>query len=148
VEEMRVGQKVVAGKKFRLSINDDGTIRKFSTELLTLAQLRHPNIVAFEGVCHLPNEALPVLLMELLATNLHSYLLHPSHTNLGTYRKATILCDIASGLAYLHSLNPPLVHRDLTARNVLLDSKERAKIADFGNARILDIDSPQRDFHT
>ena len=50
VEEMRVGQKVVAGKKFRLSINDDGTIRKFSTELLTLAQLRHPNIVAFEGL--------------------------------------------------------------------------------------------------
>jgi len=137
VEEMRVGQKVVAGKKFRLSINDDGTMRKFSIELLTLAQLRHPNIVAFEGVCHLPNEALPVLLMELLATNL---LLHPSHANLGTYRKATILCDIASGLAYLHSLSPPLVHRDLTARNVLLNSKETAKIADFGNARILDID--------
>ena len=137
---MRVGQKVVAGKKFRLSINDDGTIRKFSTELLTLAQLRHPNIVAFEGVCHLPNEALPVLLMELLATNLHSYLLNPSHANLGIYRKAAILCDIASGLAYLHSLSPPLVHRDLTAKNVLLDSKETAKIADFGNARILDID--------
>ena len=83
VEEMRLGQKVVAGKKFRLSINDDGTMRKFSTELLTLAQLRHPNIVALEGVCHLPNEALPVLLMELLATNLHSYLLHPSHATPG-----------------------------------------------------------------
>ena len=140
VEEMRVGQKVVAGKKFRLSVNDDGTTRKFTAELLTLAQLHHPNIVAFEGVCHLPNEALPVLLMELLATNLHSYLLDPSHANLGTYKKATILCDIASGLAYLHSLSPPLVHRDLTARNVLLNSEETAKIADFGNARILDID--------
>ena len=140
VEEMRLGQKVVAGKKFRLSINDDGTMKKFSAELLTLAQLHHPNIVTFEGVCHPPNEALPVLLMELLVTNLHSYLLNPSHANLGTYKKATILCDIASGLAYLHSRSPPLVHRDLTARNVLLNSKETAKIADFGNARILDID--------
>jgi len=137
---MKVGQKLVAGKKFRLSVNDDGTMRKFYTELLTLTQLHHPNIVAFEGVCHLPNEALPVLLMELLVTNLHSYLLHSSHANLGTYKKATILCDIASGLAYLHSLSPPLVHRDLTAKNVLLDSKGTAKIADFGNARILDID--------
>ena len=140
VEEVRVGQKVMAGKKFRLSVNDDGTMRKFSTELLTLAQLHHPNIVAFEGVCRLPNEDLPVLLMELLVKSLYSYLLHPSHASLGTYRKATILCDIASGLAYLHSRSPPLVHRDLTSRNVLLDSKETAKIADFGNARILDID--------
>ena len=72
VEEMRVGRKVVAGKKFRLSVNDDGTTRKFTAELLTLAQLHHPNVVAFEGVCRLPNEALPVLLMELLVTNLHS----------------------------------------------------------------------------
>ena len=140
VEEMKLGQKIVAGKRFRLSITDDGSMRKFSAELTILAQLCHPNIVSFEGVCHLANEQFPVLLMERLATNLHSYLLDPSHANLATSKKAHILCDIANGLHYLHSLSPPLVHRDLTARNVLLTSRETAKISDFGNARILDID--------
>ena len=137
---MKVGQKTVAGKRFRLSVTDDGSRRRFSAEIAILSKLRHPNIVAFEGVCHLANEKLPVLLMERLATNLHSYLLSPFHAKLATSKKAHMLCDIADGLNYLHSLSPPLVHRDLTARNVLLTSEETAKISDFGNARILDID--------
>ena len=137
---MKVGQKIVAGKRFRLSVTDDGSMRRFSAELTILAQLHHPNTVAFEGVCHLPNEQLPVLLMERLVTNLHSYLLSTSHANLATFKKASILRDVANGLTYLHSQTPPLVHRDLTARNVLLTSEETAKISDFGNARILDID--------
>jgi len=140
VEEMRMGQKIVAGKKFRLTVNDDVSRKKFTIELNMLLQLHHPNIVKFEGVCSLPNEELPVLLMERLVINLHSYLLHPSHANLTTSRKAHLLCDIANGLVYLHSQSPPLVHRDLTARNVLLTSEGVAKISDFGNARILDID--------
>ena len=85
--------------------------------------------------------------MERLAANLHSYLhdpshviLHPSHVNLATPKKAHILKIVVNGLTYLHSQSPPLVHRDLTARNVLLTSGETAKISDFGNARILDID--------
>ena len=140
VEEMRMGQKIVAGKKFRLMVNDDVSRKKFTTELNMLSQLHHPNIVKFEGICNLPNEELPVLLMECLVTNLHSYLLDPSHANLTTSRKAHLLCDIANGLVYLHSQSPPLVHRDLTARNVLLTSEGVVKISDFGNARILDID--------
>ena len=140
VEEIMVGQKIVAGKRFRLSVTDDGSMRKFSAELTILAQLHHPNIVPFEGVCHLANEQLPLLLMECLATDLHSYLLKPSHAHLTTSKQGNILYDIANGLNYLHTQSPPLVHRDLTAQNVLLTSDGRAKISDFGNARILDID--------
>ena len=87
VEEMEVDQKIVAGKRFRLSVTDDGSMGKFSAELIILSQLHHPNIVAFEGVCYLPNEQLPVLLMECLATSLHSYLFDPSHANLATSKK-------------------------------------------------------------
>jgi len=140
VEEMKVGSKTVAGKRFHLSLTDDGSMKRLAVEFTTLARLHHPNIIAFEGVCYLENEQMPVLLMERLVTNLHSYLCDPSHTNLATSKKVHILCDIAKGLNYLHSQSPPLVHRDLTARNVLLTSEGMAKISDFGNARILDID--------
>ena len=47
---------------------------------------------------------------------------------------------IARGLAYLHNHKPAVIHRDLTARNVLLNSDRVAKISDFGNSRIIDID--------
>ena len=88
------------------------------------------------GVCFLPDEPLPVLLMERMACNLHSYILDPSHFSLPIQTKLSILCDIASGLACLHNHRPPIIHRDLTANNVLLDSKATAKIADFGNSKI------------
>ncbi|KAG9401150.1 hypothetical protein AC1031_009905 [Aphanomyces cochlioides] len=42
---------------------------------------------------------------------------------------------IAEGLSYLHTLDPKIIHRDLKSRNVLLDSKQGAKIADIGIAR-------------
>ena len=43
------------------------------------------------------------------------------------------------GWVYLHTRNPPVVHRDLSARNVLLTSAMVAKISDLGNARIVNL---------
>ena len=42
--------------------------------------------------------------------------------------------DLAQGLRYLHSSKPPVLHGDLKARNILVDSRFRAKICDFGLA--------------
>ena len=86
------------------------------------------------------DQPLPVLLMERLMSSLHAYLLHPDNANIPVERKVSILHDTASGLDYLHSHTPAIIHRDLTAKNVLLDSELRAKIADFGNSQIMDLD--------
>ena len=51
----------------------------------------------------------------------------------------TILNDVCSGLQYLHSRSPPIVHRDLTPNNILLCYHLRAKITDLGVARTLQI---------
>ena len=53
--------------------------------------------------------------------------------------KLAILLDVAYGLLYLHTHNPPIVHRDLTASNVLLTNDLRAKLADLGVSKILDL---------
>jgi len=43
--------------------------------------------------------------------------------------------DIARGMSYLHSLQPPILHRDLKALNLLVDTSYNVKVADFGIAR-------------
>ena len=110
-----------------------------------MLQLSHPNIVQCKGVCLLVDHPLPVLLMERLMTSLHDYLLHQDNSNLPVKRKVSILLDTARGLKYLHSRTPAVIHRDLTAKNVLLDSELRAQITDFGNSRFMDLypESPE-----
>ncbi|PPQ72431.1 hypothetical protein CVT24_003126 [Panaeolus cyanescens] len=44
--------------------------------------------------------------------------------------------EIAKGMEYLHSLNPPVLHGDLKAANVLVDDKYRAVLADFGQSEM------------
>ena len=46
---------------------------------------------------------------------------------------------MALGLRYLHEHSPPIVHRDLSANNVLLTSSMSGKISDLGVAKILNL---------
>lgn len=43
-----------------------------------------------------------------------------------------ILRDVSQGMRFLHAATPQVIHADLKAQNVLVDSKFRAKVADFG----------------
>ena len=156
VEEVEIPGAVCAAKKIHDIFQDRSQIpvaeiRKASTqfakECQLMSTLRHPHIVQFLGVCFLPGSRLPALVMELLLTSLHD-LLDPDTGDsepppdvpkpffpLGL--KRSILHDVARGLAYLHDRSPPIIHRDLSARNVLLNSAMVAKIADLGVARIV-----------
>ena len=142
VEQVKVEGTTYAAKRFRVEIykNPSESHEKFFAELRILCSIRHPNIVQYHCVCYLPNSKSPALVMEQLQTNLHDYLLNPSYADLSLNAKVSILQDIARGLAYLHNHKPAVIHRDLTARNVLLNSDRVAKISDFGNSRIIDID--------
>lgn len=114
----------------------DIMIQTFVKECQLMSTLRHPHIVQFLGVCFPPGEwRLPALLMEKLMTDLHTFL--ESNKDIPLSMKRSVLIDVAKGLSYLHSRSPPVIHRDLTARNVLLNSAMVAKIADLGNSRII-----------
>ena len=119
---------------------------QFVKECQMMSTLRHPNIVQFLGVCFLPASRLPALVMERLLTSLHDLLDPETDTPpppdapkpfFPLSLKCSILDNVACGLAYLHERSPPVIHRDLSARNVLLNSGMVAKIADLGVARIV-----------
>ena len=113
----------------------DRMATNFVQECRLMSTLRHPHIVQFLGVCFLPKAKLPALVMEKLDTDLHNLL--EINPGIPLSLKHHILLGVARGLIYLHSRNPPIIHRDLTARNVLLNSAMEAKIADLGNFRTI-----------
>ena len=144
VEEVKIPGAICAAKKIHDILLDTGSedsikniSDKFVQECQLMSSLRHPHIVQFLGVCFLPGSRLPALVMERLMMSLGD-ILH-NNRNISLAIKRSVLQDVASGLAYLHSHAPPIIHRDLTAKNVLLNSAMVAKLADLGVARIVDI---------
>ena len=128
----------LAGKIFKVNTEEIQTIvDRLINENNIMFKLQHQNIVAYKGVYFQADVSLPLLVMEKMMTSLHAYLLERKHSGLPVERKVSFLLDTASGLEYLHSRTPAIIHRDLTAKNVLLDSQLRTKIADFGNSRIV-----------
>ena len=114
---------------------------KFEKECHLLSNLRHPYIVQFLGVYIEKASGAPVIVMEYLPTSLAACV--QTKPNIPRYLQISMLHNVALGLAYLHGHSPPIIHRDLTANNVLLTSNMVAKIADLGVARILDL-TPKR----
>ena len=114
---------------------------KFRAECVILSNLRHPHIVHFVGVRCGPNPGDMSLVMECLHTDLAKFL--KQHQEKGVdiplSIKLSILLDVSYGLLYLHTLNPPIIHRDLSANNILLTVDGlQAKIADLGVSKLLD----------
>ena len=113
-------------------------LRRFEAECEMLSRLRHPHIVQFLGIHFNEGSPLPVLLMERLHSTLAACVEH--HGKLPDECCYSVLRDVGVGLRYLHGHTPnPIVHRDLTANNVLLTSDMSAKISDLGVARILNL---------
>jgi len=145
VEALEDGGITCAGKTLHdalIDVRNEGVeniMKTFIKECQLLGDLRHPHIVQFLGICFLPGSQLPVLVMEYLTTSLD----HLLQKSVSLSIRTSILYDVARGLAYLHCHSPPVIHRDLTATNVLLNAAMVAKIADFGNARIVDISPNQ-----
>ena len=134
---------VVAVKEIHsIFINEVGDLefqsfkRNFLHECEQSSRLRHPNIVRFLGI-HYPSDArVPSLVMERLHCSLTTLLENNPGVPIGT--KVSITKDVALGLRYLHTRNPPIIHRDLSSNNVLLSKGMEGKIGDLGTARLVD----------
>ena len=143
VEEVEVNGTICAGKKIHETLLDGGNFgahviaRKYADECQLMTEIRHPNVVQFLGVCFPGGSALPLLVMERLEMSLDDLL--ETTPNIPLTIKTSVLEGTACGLLYLHKQDPPIIHRDLTAKNILLTSSLEAKITDFGNSRLVDL---------
>eukprot|EP00731_Ephydatia_muelleri_P010582 Em0005g1168a len=130
-----------AGKKLHKELykhkSSPAVLERFGTECKLLSELRHPHIVQFLGLHQERDSDVPLLVMEYLPSALsdciEQYGIMPEEV---CY---SILHDVAVGMNFLHNRSPPIIHRDLTANNVLLTSSMCAKISDLGMAKILDL---------
>ncbi len=149
VELRMLGGAICAGKiihEMFLDLQNLGVERvvdKLVTECELMSKLHHPNIVHFYGITFLADSVSPVLVMERLDRSLDDFIERTSARDVSLFLRLSILHDVAKGLVYLHSYQPrsPIVHCDLTARNVLLTTTKVAKITDIGNSRIINTKS-------
>ena len=94
---------------------------------------KHRNLVEFLGVFNQDGSAL--LVMELMEQTLETFLKR-KRGNLSQEKQIDICQQIASGLLFLHQHDPQILHRDLTAKNVLMNKDGSvAKISDLGQAK-------------
>lgn len=114
------------------ALSQPGAFDDFMKEVNAMHQLNHPNLIQLYGVVL----SSPLMMVTELAPlgSLRDYLRKQCH-HVPVSTLVDYAVQIANGMAYLESRH--FIHRDLAARNVLLASRERVKIGDFGLMRAL-----------
>ncbi|XP_010523260.1 PREDICTED: protein LYK5 [Tarenaya hassleriana] len=138
----------IKGSVYRASINgDDAAIKVIkgdvsSSEINLLKKINHSNIIRLSGFCI--REGNSYLVYEYAGKGSISGWIHSDKkegTCMTWKERVQVARDIADALNYLHNyITPPHVHKNLKSSNILVDSNMRAKISNFGLARILNND--------
>ncbi|KAE8730252.1 serine/threonine-protein kinase PBS1 isoformX1 [Hibiscus syriacus] len=132
--------KVVAIKKMELppSKEVEGE-REFRVEVDILSRLDHPNLVSLIGYC--ADRKHRFLVYEYMQKgNLQDHLNGICEKKLDWPSRLKVAIGASMGLSYLHSnsaVGIPIVHRDFKSTNVLLNDNFKAKISDFGLAKLM-----------
>ena len=134
--------KDVAIKIAHPQIHHQLTIELLKREVTIMSCMQHPNLVRF--IAAVWDEAVerredsPIIVSELMDTSLRSA--YEQGMDLSD-SLISIFCDVAYALHYLHQQRQPVIHRDVSAPNILLKSlpggSYRAKLSDFGSANLI-----------
>jgi hypothetical protein len=136
------GGRLVAVKKLHPTEEGISDEKRFLSEIEVLTKIRHRSIVKLYGFCSHPRYKF--LVYDYIERgNLHITLeTEDLAKELDWQKRVVIARDVAQAIYYLHhECNPPIIHRDITSNNILLDVAFKAYVSDFGIARMLKPDS-------
>uniref|UniRef100_F7BJM0 non-specific serine/threonine protein kinase n=1 Tax=Ciona intestinalis TaxID=7719 RepID=F7BJM0_CIOIN len=112
---------------------DEDVEKSFLKEVKVLRNLNHPNVLRFIGVLY-QNKRLNII-TEFVECGTLKDVISNMDEPLPWQHRTRIARDIASGMAYLHSMQ--VIHRDLNSGNCFMKEDGTAVVADFGLARVL-----------
>ncbi|KAK6944261.1 Protein kinase domain [Dillenia turbinata] len=127
----------IAVKKLK-SMNSKAEM-EFAVEVEVLGRVRHKNLLGLRGYCAGADQRLIVYdYMPNLSLLSHLHGQFAGEVQLDWKRRMKILLGSAEGILYLHhEVTPHIIHRDIKASNVLLDSEFEPLVADFGFAKLI-----------
>ncbi|XP_022764187.1 MDIS1-interacting receptor like kinase 2-like [Durio zibethinus] len=136
--------EVVAVKKLHQSEDSmtSNNLKAFESEIHALSEIRHRNIVKLYGFCSHPKNSF--LVYEFVERgSLRKVLSNKDEAmELDWEKRINVVKGVANALSYMHhDHSPPIIHRDISSNNVLLDLDYEAHVSDFGTARLLKPDS-------
>ena len=131
-----VAVKILHERFFREPHSHNKYFSQFEAECKILQNLQHKNVVTLLEFI-ISHTSPPMLITELLDCDLRGHIRDCHPGRIPYSETVSIMLDVAEGLAYLHQQNPPIVHRDLASKNILLTKEKQAKIADVGLAKVL-----------
>ena len=126
------GCKVAVKCLYNIVVSDKN-FNIFSREMNKAARFRHPNLLQFIGATA-DTYRPPLVVTELMHTSLRRVL---EQNKLASDQILPILLGVACGLNFLHKNSPPILHRNISSSNVLLNplpnNQWSSKLADFGS---------------
>ncbi|XP_014516669.1 probable leucine-rich repeat receptor-like protein kinase At1g35710 [Vigna radiata var. radiata] len=136
------GNVVALKKLHRMESQNPSFNRSFHNEVKMLTGIRHRNIVKLHGFC-LHNQFMFLIYQYMERGSLFYILNNDMEVHeLNWNKRVNVIKGLAQALSYMHhDCTTPIVHRDVTSSNVLLNSQLEACLSDFGTARLLDPDS-------
>ena len=135
--ELQTRSSCCCEKLHSIQDNRIANAKAFGNEIRALLETKHRNLVKLYGFCSHPRHLF--LVYEFLeGGSLKDFLCNKEEVVNEWIKRANIVKGVADALCYMHhDCSHPIVHRDISSKNVLLDSEYVAHISDFGIARFL-----------
>ncbi|KAF8710860.1 Guanine nucleotide exchange factor for Ras-like small GTPases, partial [Rhizoctonia solani] len=125
-----VGDEKVMLKAIR-HVESGSATRRFRREVDIWRRLEHKNILRFYGICYIGPRLFAVAPWAE-GGSLHMFIRKNVECD-----RMRLLSEVASGLKYLHTFRPMIVHGDLRAANVVISASEEALLTDFGLSKVV-----------